>query len=109
MKLVILMYLEADETCVQRLVADQRVRVFTRLAVEGVKPGPASGWYGTAAPYRSHMIVAFLEGPDAERLLEAVRRCREVADPRHPIRAMQLDVEQTAVCECAPGSPGHAD
>lgn len=101
MKLVILMYLETDRKCVERLVAEQKVPVFTRLPVEGVAAGKPGGWYGTAAPYRSEMIMAFLEGAAATQLLAAVNACRDMEDPRHPIRAMQLNVEATAVCECA--------
>ena len=101
MKLVILVYLETDEKCVERLIADQRVPVFTRLPVEGVAAGAASGWYGTAAPYRSGMIMTFLDEVAAQQLLAAVNACRDTEDPRHPIRAMQLNVEATAVCECS--------
>lgn len=101
MKLVILMYLETDEKCVERLIVDQKIPVFSRLPVEGVTAGTAAGWYGRSAPYRSSMIMTFLDEGAAERLLAAVTACRDIEDPQHPIRAMQLDVERTAVCECA--------
>ncbi len=101
MKLVILMYLETDEKCVENLLADQKIPVFSRLPVEGVAAGVASGWYGTSAPYRSSMIMTVLDQDAAERLLAAVHACRDIEDPRHPIHAMQLDVERTVVCECA--------
>ena len=102
MKLVILMYLETDEKCVERLITRQRITTFTRLSAEGVREGDAPGWYGTSAPYRSRLIMSFLAEDAAERLLRAVNDCRDMQDPRHPVRAMQLDVERTAACECAP-------
>ena len=101
MKLIVLMYLETDRKCVERLVAEQKIPVFTRLPVEGIAAGGAGGWYGTAAPYRSEMVMSFLEDAAATELLAAVSACRDIEDPRHPIRAMQLNVEATAVCECA--------
>ena len=102
MKLVILMFLAADRECVERLLSEQAVPVFTRLPVEGVAPGPAGGWYATSAPYRSGLIMTVLEEGDARQLLEAVAGCRGIKDPKHPIRAMQLDVESMTVCECSP-------
>jgi hypothetical protein len=103
------MYLETDEKCVERLIADQEIAVFTRLPVEGVAAGAASGWYGTSAPYRSSMIMTFLDEGAAGRLLAAVNACREVEDPQHPIHAMQLDVERTAVCDCATRPQGDTE
>ncbi|MDX1623817.1 MAG: hypothetical protein R3199_07530 [Gemmatimonadota bacterium] len=99
MKLVLLMYLEGDEACVERLLAEQGVAVYSRLPIEGVGPG-ARGWYGEVAPYASRMIVTMVEGEAAARLLDAVSECRGVQDPSHPIRAAMVDVERATACLC---------
>jgi len=98
--MVVLMYLKEDEACVDRLLAESRVPVYSRLDVEGITPGAAPGWYGESAPYASEMIVAIVADDVAVALLEAVSECRGVQDPRHPIRALQLPVERETACQC---------
>lgn len=100
MKLVILMYLRDDEACVDHLLTESRVPVYSRLDVEGVTPGAAPGWYGESAPYASEMIVTIVPDDVATGLLEAVAECRGVQDPGHPIRALQLPVERETACHC---------
>lgn len=100
MKMVVIMYLEEDQDCVKKLLADHEVETFSLLPVEGVGPG-GKGWYGHAAPYRSQMILAAVEEKKAQELLDAVSECRSISDPRHPVRAMQIPVEATSVCDGA--------
>ena len=45
MKLVLLMYLEEDEKCVDRLLVEQGVDTFSRLPLEGHGQG-GKGWRG---------------------------------------------------------------
>ena len=101
MKLVLLMYLEGDEHCIERLLAETGVGVWSRLAVEGHGPG-APGWYGEVAPYDSRSALAIVPDDTALRLLAAVEGCRGVQDPAHPIHAFQVDVERTVACLCSP-------
>ena len=99
MKLVMLMYLEEDEACVRRLLADERITSFSRVGMEGEGPG-GRGWYGETAPYRSRMVFALVPEDRADALLSAVRGCTGISDPRHPIRAARLPVEEVVSCEC---------
>ncbi len=99
MKLVVLMYLEGDEACVERLLAEREVGVWSRLPVEGHAPG-TKGWYGEVAPFASRIVLAIVPAETARGLLAAVEECRGVQDPAHPIRAFQVDVEKTAACNC---------
>lgn len=101
MKMVMLMYLAEDERCVARLLAEQSVGQYSRLPIEGHGPG-AAGWYGEVAPYDARMVMAIVDDPVAERVLSAVRDCRGVADPAHPIRAVRVDVEDAVACGSAP-------
>lgn len=102
MKLVILMYLKDDEGCVGRLLERSRVAVYSRMEMEGVaRAAGGGGWYGDSPPHDSEMIVAVVPDEVATELLEAVAGCRGVEDPRHPIRALQLPVEQETSCRCA--------
>jgi len=101
MKLVTLTFLEGDEKCVERLLSELEVTTFSRLAVEGHErnaPARSVGWYGSAAPYRAEMILIFTEGEMASRILAGVEACTGVEDPKHPIRAFQLGVENAAGC-----------
>lgn len=100
MKLVILMYLREDDACVERLLSESRVPVYSRMEMEGAARGPGPGWYGESAPYSSRMIVTVVPDEVAASLLEAVSECRGVKDPRHPIRALQLPVERMTSCRC---------
>jgi hypothetical protein len=107
MKLVTMLYLEDDRKCVERFLSDLEVETYSELEIEGHGPGGHAGWYREAPPYRSHMVFAFVDDDLAGRILEAVRRCTAVKDPRHPIRAFLLDVQAAASCGCEPpGSVG---
>lgn len=99
MKMVMLMYLAEDQRCVDRLLEEQAVAMHSRLPIEGHGPG-ATGWYGEVAPYDSRLVMAIVEDAAAGRVLSAVRECRGVVDPEHPIRAVQVDVEDVASCLC---------
>lgn len=101
MKLTILMYLEEDDSCVERLLKDSKIEAYSRLPVEGRGPGAETGWYGEIAPYQSRLIMAVVHDDAAEALMRAVAECTEVQDPRHPIRAVSLDVERFTCCETA--------
>ena len=105
MKLVMLAYLEGDEKCVDRLLADLDVATFSRVAIEGHGPAGSGGWYGSGAPYRSEMILVFTEGEKAEAILAGVQAGSAVQDPKHPIRAFQLGVEDVAACGCQRPAP----
>ena len=98
MKMIVLIYLEGDERCVDRLLSGAGVPAFSRFSVEGHGLGGKGGWYPEAAPYRSRLVFTFLDEATAGRIMEAVRSCKAVEDPRHPIRAFQLDVEGSAFC-----------
>ena len=93
MKIVALMYLEEDTPTVAKLLDAHGVTAYSRLPLEG-HGGGMKGWYGDVAPYRSHMAFALLPAQKAEELMEAVERCDGCLDPRHPIHAMQVDVER---------------
>lgn len=106
MKLVILMYLEDDGPQVERLLAQHEVVAYSELPVEGHGLGTA-GWYGTVAPYRSRMALAFVPAAKADELTAAVAACDKCKDRSHPIRAWQMDVEKS-VASAAPAEPGRA-
>ena len=93
MKLVLLTYLEDDDDLVTRQLEVSGVPVFSRLPVEGHGAG-ARGWYGEVAPYRSRMVFSVLPDDEAARLLEAVEGWPDGQDPKHPVRAFQVDVER---------------
>jgi hypothetical protein len=99
-KLVILMYLRADTDCVDRLLSESQVPVYSRLEMEGIAKAAGGGWYGESAPFSSEMIVAVVPDGIAASLLEAVAECKGVQDPGHPIRALQLLVERETACGC---------
>ena len=99
MKLAILMYLKDDEKCVDSLLKEIDIQSFSRLPVEGHRPGPARGWYGETAPYRSELLMSVLPEEQAKKLTQAVAKCTGVEDQQHPIRAAILDVEQFVCCE----------
>lgn len=102
MKLVMLTYLEGDEKCVDRLLAELDVRTFSRMPVEGHGPSGSEGWYGSGAPYRSGLVLAFAQDEKAAAILAGVQACTAVEDPSHPIRAFLLGVEGMAACGCEP-------
>lgn len=97
MKLVILMYLEEDEGCVQELLHESDVPVFSRLSMEGIGPG-APSWYGGPTPYESRMAFTIVSDERAADVLAAVGTARGCLDERHPVRAIQLAIEDTAAC-----------
>lgn len=99
MKLVLLMYLQDDQKCVNRLLGEVGVQAFSRLSVEGHGPGSAAGWSGEIQPFHSQLVMAVLPDEHAATLMQAVNNCKGVQDPRHPIRATLLDVEQFTCCE----------
>ena len=99
MKLVMILYLEEDEACVDRLLAEQGVGAFSRLPLEGHGPG-ARGWRGDVPAYRSRLVLTVTEEETAARLLHAVEECRGMQDPTHPVRAVQVPVERVASCLC---------
>ena len=94
MKLVILMHLEDDADLVADLLAKHQVAAYTRLPVEGHGRGTA-GWYGTVAPYRSQMLIAFLPAAKAEALTRTIGECSGCSDPSHPVHAWMMDVEKS--------------
>lgn len=105
MKLVLLLYLEEDEACVDRFLRESEVPVFSRLSVEGVGSGDTGGprtgasWYGAPMPFASRMAFAILPDGRAADLLEAVKEGRGGLDARHhPVRAFQLPIEAAAAC-----------
>ena len=99
MKLVLLMYLQEDQKCVNRLLGEVGVQAFSRLSVEGHGPGSAVGWTGVIQPFQSQLVMAILPDDQASTLMQAVGDCKGVEDPRHPIRAALLSVEQFTCCE----------
>ncbi|HEU4464299.1 MAG TPA: hypothetical protein VFS53_04570 [Gemmatimonadota bacterium] len=99
MKLVLLMYLEEDEPCVARLLEERGVEAFSRLPLEGHGPG-REGWRGVVPAYRSRMVLAVVPEATAANLIQAVRDCRGIEDPAHPVRAVQVAIEEVANCLC---------
>jgi len=100
-KAVILMYLEEDSPGVAKLLSEHEVSAYSELPVEGHGLGTA-GWYGTVAPFRSRMLLAFLSAAKAQELLVAVGECTACVDRTHPIHAWMIDVEQS-VTSATPG------
>lgn len=98
MKMVILMYLEDDESCVASLLSRLQVPAYSRLSVEGHGPGGRGGWYGETTPYQSQVLMTFVPDALAASLLKAVSDCTDVQDPRHPIRAAALHVHEFVRC-----------
>jgi hypothetical protein len=101
MKMMILTYLEGDEECVERLLRKLEVQMYSQISMEGHGKGSTAGWYGETAPYRSRMVFSFMSEAQAGRVLEEVRACTGVEDPRHPIRAFELGVTRMSACGCA--------
>lgn len=93
MKLVALLYLEEDDPSVAQLLKEHGVMAYSRLPLEGYGSG-MKGWLGEVAPYQSHMAFALLPAEKAEELMEAVSKCDRCQDSRHPIHALQVDVEK---------------
>jgi hypothetical protein len=94
MKIVILMFLEGDGPTVERLLSDAGVAAYSNVAVEGHGGGQAGGWYGNTIPFRSRTVFAMVDELKAKELLEAVEKTADTEDPRHPIHAVQVCVDQ---------------
>jgi hypothetical protein len=94
MKIVILMFLEGDGPTVERLLSEAGVTAYSNVAVEGHGGGQAGGWYGQAVPFRSRTVFAMVDELKAKGLLEAVENTNDTEDPRHPIHAVQVCVDQ---------------
>jgi hypothetical protein len=99
MKLVLLMYLQEDEKCVNRLLGQMEIQAFSRLSIEGHGPGSTIGWSGEVQPYQSQLVMTILPDEGAKALMDAIAKCTGVEDPRHPIRAALLNVEEFSCCE----------
>ena len=105
MKLVFLMYLEDDESLVERLLHDAGIGSYSRLPLEGHSSG-IPGWFGEVPAYRSSLVFAVLPADRAERLMDAVASSNGVQDATHPIHAMQVDVEKAVASGAHPSSAG---
>ena len=103
MKIVALMYLEEDDPTAAKLLSEHGVVAYSRMPLEGHGTG-VKGWYGDVAPYRSKMAFALLPADRAEQLMNAVEKCTGCLDPRHPIHAIQMDVERTVDSDGPPQS-----
>lgn len=94
MKLIVFLYLEDDDPRVARLLTDHGVLAWSRLTLEGHGAGLA-GWYGSVAPFRSRMAFTVVPAERADDLLAAVGEMDGLADPRHPVHALQLEIERS--------------
>lgn len=92
--LVVLMFLEDDTKLVQKLLSDEGVSAYSELPVQG-HGNAVTGWYGTAVPFQSRMLISFLPYDAAERLMASVATCTDVRDPNHPIRGWRMPVAST--------------
>lgn len=98
MKMVVIMYLEEDERCVSKLMSRLAIPAWSRMPVEGHGPRMAPGWTAEETPFQSRLTFSFLPDELARTLIDAVAQCNGVEDPRHPIRAALLDVEEFVHC-----------
>ncbi len=99
MKLVLLLYLEEDEACVERLLRELDVALYSRLGIEGLGGAPGA-WYGEPLPYDSRLVFAILPEDRAAALVEAVAKGSGALDARrHPVRAYQLPIEAASACQ----------
>lgn len=94
MKLLLLLYLEDDDVRVAHLLHEHGVLAWSRMPLEGHGAGLA-GWYGAVSPYRSRMAFTLVPEDRAVALMDAVETLDGLADPRHPVHAVQLDIERT--------------
>jgi hypothetical protein len=103
LKLILLLYLEDDDARVARLLREHGVMAWSRLPLEGHGPGLA-GWYGETSPFRSRMAFTVVQADRAHELMQAVRTLDGLADPGHPVHALQFDVERAVESGPAPGA-----
>lgn len=102
-KMMMLLYLEDDDTRVTQLLTEHGVMAWSRIPLDGYGPGMA-GWYGTVAPFRSRMAFTVVPDDRVDLLLEAVRDLDGLADPKHPVHALVMPVEATAQSKTTGGS-----
>jgi len=93
MKMILLLHLEDDEALVSRLLETHGVVAWSRLPIEGHGSG-VPGWYGETAPYRSRMAFTVVPDDRAAALMQAVKALTGLADPKHPVHALQMQVER---------------
>ena len=101
MKLIVLMFLDEDAPHVQKLMAAHEVTAYSELPVTGHGMGTA-GWYGTVAPFKSRMLLAFVPLGKADELTSAISNCTGCTDPKRPIRAWQMNVEKAVASAFPP-------
>lgn len=94
MKMILLLHLEDDEARVSELLKEHGVVAWSRLPLEGHGPGLAGWSGGGTSPYRSSMAFTVVPSARAQALLDAVEVLDGLADPRHPVHALQLDIER---------------
>jgi hypothetical protein len=94
MKLILLMYLEEDAELVAKILRNHDIEAFSRLEAEGWTKSLPSPWSGERSPNRSEFVVTLVAEDRAAELLRAVAECSGCADERHPIHAVQLDVDR---------------
>jgi hypothetical protein len=97
-----LLFLEDDDARVARLLREHGVMAWSRLPLEGHGPGLA-GWLGETAPFRSRMAFTVMPAARARALMQAVRTLDGLADPGHPVHALQLEVESAVESGPRPG------
>lgn len=111
MKMILLLHLEEDDELVSRLLQKHGVVAWSRLPLEGHGAGLA-GWYGETAPYRSRMAFTVAPADRAAELMEAVKSLTGLADPKHPVHALQMEIERcvdSGFSEDAGAHDGHSD
>ena len=94
MKMILLLYLEDDATCVRSLLKGHDVLAYSELPLEGHGEGGEAGWYGRVAPFHSRMAFTVLPEERADQLLASVRESRGCQGSKHPIHALRLGVEK---------------
>ena len=92
MKLIALLYLEEDEAQVERLLKDTGIETWSEMPLEGHGTGGA-GWYGTVAPYASHLTFSVVEDGLAGEIMAAVAALGTATDSLRPIHALQIPVD----------------
>lgn len=93
MKLVLLLYLEEDGPAVTKLLMDQGISAYSRIAMEGHGEGKAGGWFGDVATHSSTMIFSIIADDVADALATALKDVK-VQDAGHPIHMAKLNLEE---------------